>query len=244
MANQTDVKGTFTFEQGFYDRNAELIEDYFENAELANEYGITWISSCGAGEFQFEAYGKWSFVQNLAWCFVPVEESPKNIVDQFHELFVRMLEAKTKVKFDYAEFDPDMKTLKHTTVSVYPATQCDHTNPFWFSISSDLKTEDLPHDEHALIDSGFETGILLDDDSEDIPWSGISKLKNEIAPKITQLLTDKGIYPTDYPASKISKKLCNYILTDSKYRGGILDTHFEDEDSINDWIANDLINVL
>ena len=40
MVNQTDVKGKFVFEQGFYDRNVELIEDYFENAELANEYGM------------------------------------------------------------------------------------------------------------------------------------------------------------------------------------------------------------
>lgn len=244
MANQTEVKGKFVFEQEFYGRNAELIEDYFENVELANEYGITWISSCGAGEFQFNAYGKWSFVQNLAWCFVPVDDSPKRIVDQFHELFARMLEANTKIKFDYTEFDPDMRTLKHTTVSVYSANQCDHTNPFWFSIFSDLKTEDLPHDEHALIDSGFETGILLDDDSEDIPWSGISKLRNEIAPKVMQSLIDKGVLPTDYPVSKISKKLYNYIETDSKYRGGILDDHIADEDSIDQWITDDLINVL
>lgn len=131
-----------------------------------------------------------------------------------------------------------------TDVKVYPATQCDKTNPFWFSISSDLKTEDLPHDEHALIDSGFETGILLDDDSEDIPWSGISKLKNKIAPKVMQSLIDKGTLPTDYPVSKISKKLYNYIKTDSKYRGGILDDHIADEDSIDQWITDDLINVL
>lgn len=59
-----------------------------------------------------------------------------------------------------------------------------------------------------------------------------------------QLLIDKGALPTDYPVFKISKKLYNYIKTDSKYRGGILDSHIEDEDPINDWIVNDLIDVL
>ena len=96
MANCTDARGEFSFEDDFYKQNQELIENYFNKAKLNAAYGITNVFTNHDGSFRFEAIGRWSMDNILPWCLAV--DTKSNLFPVFNTLFDKLNKAKSCVE--------------------------------------------------------------------------------------------------------------------------------------------------
>ena len=161
--------GSFSFEEGFYNQNKELIDSYFDRAELRNTYGIDVEGHKGV-RFGFDGTGYESMQKSLPWVLSPVcikdEElsaGEKGQVDLFRKLYALMIVAHTRVTFEYT----DMATgdgfgfyvrQKATIIPNGHRDGSDLTN--FFSVESCI-TEDLGYNDRNIINAGYENGYDL-----------------------------------------------------------------------------------
>lgn len=231
MANCTEVDGTMTFQDEFYEQNQELIEDYFSKAKLSAMYGIDWIESSVNGTFSFGAEGRWSMEDILDCCLQPVENSQDDLFDKFYETL--RSSKYNQVEFDYTDYDSGDDWLVHQVAIVTPLSK--PTKDGTYFTHQITSNEDLPTDDYSLITSSREDGILLD------TKEGLNKFKKELIPNMLweryRQSTHKG-EPTQEEIDKISKKLLQFIMTDFKYKGGLCWYHEDLEDVLNDIVRN------
>lgn len=173
MANISSANGTFEFDKDFYKANKELIEKYFDKAVLGAEYGINFVESTQSPVFSFEASGRWSMQNSLPWVLTPVclenkevDETEQEQVDLFEELFKRLAESNTEIKFDYDDEESGCQFYVHDIATLAP-------NKDWqqdpsqdcFTITN-YQSQDLGFNDKNLVTEGYEGGYDLDSERD------------------------------------------------------------------------------
>lgn len=240
MANCTEVNGEFCFHDDFYQKHAKLIENYFAKAKLISAYGIDYLESHHNGNFDFTAIGRWSMESDLHWVFEPVNGKDKmdngqTVQEAFKELWDTMDKENACVEFEYTDYDSGMATKQSVEATIMVAAKPEKDNMFDVT---DYEAEDMDTDEYSLIVDGDEEGI----DAQDLSDSDFDEFEDKIARPVLEMLEKDNIEPKDgeYTIDDVDDKILDYVRGNEYYNGGILLSHFDDEDLLKVWYEEEL----
>lgn len=240
MANCTEVRGTFEFHDDFYQKHANIIEDYFKKAKLVSAYGITRLKSHKNGSFNFEAIGRWSMETDLHWVFEPVNgqdemNNGQTVEEAFKELWSAMDTERACVEFEYTDYDSGTRTKQYVEATIMTAIEPEKDAMFDVT---DYEASDMDTDEHSLIEAGDEEGI----DAQKLNDSNFDKFEEKIVVPILEMLERDDIEPNDtvYTMDDVEDKILKYVRNNKSYNGGILYEHYADNDELKYWYDTEL----
>lgn len=221
--------GSFSFEEGFYNQNKELIDAYFDRAELRNTYGID-VEGHEGVRFGFDGTGYESMQKSLPWVLSPVcikdEElsaGEKGQVDLFRKLYALMIVAHTRVTFEYTDMaiGDGFGFYVRQKATIIPDSHRDGSDLTNFFLVESCTTEDLGYNDRNIINAGYENGYDLHNE-DDVKYLKDDYLNNWYRQQGKE-------YQSKYSLDCVIEALKKLANDSPTYNGAIAEWRFDDD---------------